>query len=163
MSYIVMILIVIMGIGGGGGYMYYQNSQQEKAVLIAEAAVRDTKIALQNEALAQAEKDRAKIQQVVDGLNQRFAQSQKDYDNLVGRFGKLSANFGTRDIGKLAENKPKLIERVISKASARVLRCFEILSGSPLTNKEITATKPSQINTECPSVANPNYHPKEDE
>ena len=60
MSYIVMILIVILGIGGGGGYMYYQNSQQEKAVLIAEAAVRDTKIALQNEALAQAEKDRAK-------------------------------------------------------------------------------------------------------
>jgi hypothetical protein len=152
-----------MGIGGGGGYMYYQGSQQEKATLIAEAAVRDTKIALQNEAIAQAVRDREKIQQVVNNLNQRFAQSQKDYDNLVGRFGKLSANFGTRDLGKLAENKPKLIERVISRASARVLRCFEILSGSPLTNKEITATKPSQINTECPSVANPNYHPKEDE
>lgn len=163
MSYIVIILIVIMGIGGGGGYMYYQGSQQEKATLIAEAAVRDTKIALQNEAIAQAVRDREKIQQVVNNLNQRFAQSQKDYDNLVGRFGKLSANFGTRDLGKLAENKPKLIERVISRASARVLRCFEILSGSPLTNKEITATKPSQINTECPSVANPNYHPKEDE
>ena len=163
MSYIVIILIVIMSIGGGGGYMYYQNSQQEKSVLIAEAAVRDTKIALQNEALAQAKADRAKIEQVVYKLNQRFAKSQKDYDNLVGRFGKLSANFGTRDIGKLAENKPKLIERVISRASAKVLRCFEILSGSPLTNKEITATKPSQINTECPSVANPNYHPKEDE
>ena len=163
MSYIVIILIVIMGIGGGGSYMYYQNSQQEKAVLIAEAAVRDTKIALQNEAIAQADRDREKIQQVVDNLNQRFAQSQKDYDNLVGRFGKLSANFGTRDIGKLAENKPKLIERVISRASAKVLRCFEILSGSPLTNKELTATKPSEINTECPSVANPNYHPKEDE
>jgi len=162
MSYIVIILIVIMGIGGGGGYMYYQGSQQEKAVLIAAAAVRDTKIALQEEAIAQAEADREKIQQVVNNLNQKFAQSQKDYDNLVGRFGKLSANFGTRDIGKLAENKPKLIERVISRASARVLRCFEILSGSPLTNKEITATKPSEINTECPSVANPNYHPKED-
>ena len=162
MSYIVIILIVIMSIGGGGGYMYYQGSQQEKAVLIAAAAVRDTKIALQEEAIAQAEADREKIQQVVNNLNQKFAQSQKDYDNLVGRFGKLSANFGTRDIGKLAENKPKLIERVISRASARVLRCFEILSGSPLTNKEITATKPSEINTECPSVANPNYHPKED-
>ena len=98
MSYIVIILLVIMSIGGGGGYMYYQGSQQEKAVLIAAAAVRDTKIALQEEALVQAEKDRVKIQQVVNGLNQRFAQSQKDYDNLVGRFGKLSANFGTRDI-----------------------------------------------------------------
>ena len=55
MSYIVMILIVILGIGGCGGYMYYHNSQQEKAVLIPEAAIGDTKIALEEEALAQLE------------------------------------------------------------------------------------------------------------
>ena len=41
---------------------------------------------MHNEALAQAEKDRAKIQQVVDGLNQRFAQSQKDYDNQIKEY-----------------------------------------------------------------------------
>jgi len=29
--------------------------------------------------------------------------------------------------------------------------------GSPLTDKEIKATKKSEINSECPSIANPNY------
>ena len=37
------------------------------------------------------------------------------------------------------------------------LRCVEISSGSPLTESEINATKKSEINRECPSIANPNY------
>jgi hypothetical protein len=36
-------------------------------------------------------------------------------------------------------------------------RCIEIATGSPLTESEINATKKSQINGECPSLANPNY------
>jgi hypothetical protein len=31
--------------------------------------------------------------------------------------------------------------------------------GSPLTEKEENATKKSEINSECPSIANPNYIP----
>ena len=36
-------------------------------------------------------------------------------------------------------------------------RCIEIATGSPLTEEELAATKKSQINGECPSLANPNY------
>ena len=39
------------------------------------------------------------------------------------------------------------------------MRCVEIASGAPLTEKEKTATKKSEINSECPSIANPNYVP----
>tara|TARA_B100000809_G_C15073954_1_gene507108 strand:+ start:216 stop:704 length:489 start_codon:yes stop_codon:yes gene_type:complete len=156
------VFVIILTLAGGTGYMYYQNSQQEKAVLIAEAAINNTKIALQEQALKQADADVRKINKILNSLEDKFKRSQEDYDRLVSRFNKLSINFGTRDIGKLAENKPGLIARVITRASARALRCFEILSGSPLTNDEINATKPSQINSECPTIANPNYHPKED-
>ena len=52
-----------------------------------------------------------------------------------------------------------MIQRIINKASAAALRCVEISSGSPLTEKEINATKKSEINRECPSIANPNYIP----
>ena len=156
------VMVIILALAGGTGYIYYQSSQQEKAVLIAEAAINDTKIALQKEALMQADSDLKRINKIVKDLQAKFKRSQEDYDNLVSRFNKLSINFGTRDIGKLAENKPALIAKVITKASKNALRCFEILSGSPLTNKELTATKPSEINSECPTIANPNYHPKED-
>ncbi len=37
------------------------------------------------------------------------------------------------------------------------LRCVEIAMGSPLTDKEKNATKKSEINSECPSIANPKY------
>ena len=46
--------------------------------------------------------------------------------------------------------KLKSIERITNGASAST-RCIEIASGSPLTEKEINATKKSEINTECPS------------
>ena len=156
------IFVIILALAGGTGYMYYQNSQEEKAVLIAEAAINNTKIVLQQQALRQADSDLKRINKIVEHLKNKFRRSQEDYDNLVSRFNKLSINFGTRDIGKLAENKPGLIAKVITRASAKALRCFEILSGSPLTNRELTATKPSEINSECPTIANPNYHPKED-
>ena len=55
--------------------------------------------------------------------------------------------------------KPKAIERITNAASDKATRCIEIASGSPLTEKEINATKKSEINTECPSIANPNYVP----
>ena len=79
---------------------------------------------------------------------------QQELNDLDKRFTK-----GDRDIGKTAIAKDKVIQRIINKASAAALRCVEISSGSPLTEKEINATKKSEINRECPSIANPNYIP----
>jgi hypothetical protein len=54
-------------------------------------------------------------------------------------------------------NRPESVERVINRASDNALRCVEIAMGAPLTEKEINAVLPSEINSECPSLANPNY------
>ena len=78
----------------------------------------------------------------------------KDLQDLDKRFTKKK-----RDIGKLAIERSKAIERIINSASDKAARCIEIASGSPLTEQEINATLKSQINTECPSIANPNYVP----
>ena len=56
-------------------------------------------------------------------------------------------------------DKTKVIEKIINNATDNSQRCFEILTGSPLTEKEKNATKKSEINPECPSIANPNYVP----
>ena len=74
--------------------------------------------------------------------------------DLDNRFNK-----GGRDFGKIANAKDKAIQRIINKATANALRCVEISSGATLTEKELLATKKSEINTECPSIANPNYVP----
>ena len=77
---------------------------------------------------------------------------QKDLDDLDKRFNKKG-----RDIGKHAIQKTKAIERIINKGSIAATRCIEIASGAPLTEKEKNATKKSEINPECPSIANPSY------
>jgi hypothetical protein len=78
----------------------------------------------------------------------------KDLEDLDKRFNKKN-----RDVGKLAIAKTKSIERITNGASALATRCIEIASGSPLTEAELNATKKSEINSECPSIANPNYVP----
>ena len=70
-------------------------------------------------------------------------------DNLAKKLGK-------HELDILAQNKPVLVQRVINRASGRVKRCFEILTGSPLTEQEKNASKPSEFNSECPSI-HPNY------
>jgi len=75
------------------------------------------------------------------------------------KFNKVNASGERRDIGNLAVSKPKSIERIERKREQQRARCFEIAQGSPLTEKEINATKKSQINAECTNIANPNYIP----
>ena len=87
-------------------------------------------------------------------MNQLLTVLKKDLDDLDKRFNKKG-----RDIGKLAIQKTKVIERIINKGSIAATRCVEIAGGAPLTELEIKATKKSEINRECPSIANPNYVP----
>ena len=81
------------------------------------------------------------------------------YNTFIGIFSIfiLTKYYDFEDFGKIALEKYKLVEKIINKGSDRATRCVEIAGGSPLTEKEINATKKSEINTECPSIANPNY------
>ncbi len=59
----------------------------------------------------------------------------------------------------IVNSKNSFTGKVINKASKSAKRCVEIASGAPLTEEEKNATKKSEINRECPSIANPNYVP----
>ena len=87
-------------------------------------------------------------------VNKLVGALKKDIDDLDKRFNK-----GTRDLGKTAMERPEAMERIINKASDKALRCVEIAGGAKLTEAEKTATKKSEINSECPAIANPAYKP----
>jgi len=42
-------------------------------------------------------------------------------------------------------------------ATRNAMRCLEIASGAPRTQAELAAKNSSEINKECPALANPNY------
>ena len=100
------------------------------------------------------EEDFGKILEANNKMNTLMNKLQKDLQDLDKRFTK-----GGRDFGKLALEKTKVIQKIINRGSDNVMRCVEIAGGAALTEAEIKATKKSEINRECPSIANPNYVP----
>ena len=149
---LVMVIALIGSLAGAG--FYVNKLRSDNAILKAnqiklESAVEDQKAVIQDQKISYE-----KILDANKKLNITISTQKRELDDLNQRFNK-----NNRDIGKLAVDKTKIIEKIINKATDNSQRCFEILTGSPLTEKEKNATKKSEINPECPSVANPNYVP----
>ena len=153
-GYAKMAITLVMIIGIGGALTYVFKLRADNAVLKANNLVLEQSVESQKMVIEQQKKDFETILETNKKLTTLSNNLQQELNDLDKRFTK-----GDRDIGKTAIAKDKVVQRIINKASAAALRCVEISSGSPLTEKEITATKKSEINRECPSIANPNYIP----
>ena len=149
---IVMVALLITGIAGAG--MYVMKLRSDNAILKANQMKLEEAVSSQKELIANQKKDFQEILDANNKMNELVSVLKKDLDDLDKRFNKKN-----RDVGKLAIAKTESIERITNGASALAMRCVEIASGSPLTEKEKNATKKSEINSECPSIANPNYVP----
>ena len=153
-GYAKMAITLVMIIGIGGALTYVFKLRADNAVLKANNLVLEQSVESQKMVIEQQKKDFETILETNKKLTTLSNNLQQELNDLDKRFTK-----GDRDIGKTAIAKDKAIQRIINKASVMALRCVEISSGSPLTEKEINATKKSEINRECPSIANPNYIP----
>ena len=150
-------LVVMGGLAGGVTYVYklkadLATSEANNAKL--ENSVEEQKLVIAQQAL-DMDNIRAAMKEQAE-LSKRLNASIKDLRN---KCNKVNASGEKRDIGNLAEQKPKLMQRAINKGTKNALRCMEIAMGSPLTEKEKNAVKKSQINPECPDIANPSYVP----
>jgi len=148
---VIIMAVVFIGISGVG--VYVMKLRSDNAILKANQVLLEQSVESQKQVIQKQQQDFSQILESNKKMNTLINGLQKDIDALDKRFNK-----GARDFGKIAKEKPKLVEKLINKGSERATRCVEIAGGSPLTEAEINATKKSEINTECPSIANPNYH-----
>ena len=144
--------LMVTALAGGGFYVF--KLQKDNAILKANAIKMESAISEQKELIQNQKKDFEAILTANKEMNKLVKNLEKDLNELDKRFNK-----NNRDIGKLAIEKTKVIEKIVNKGGENAARCIEIASGSPLTEKEKNATKKSEINPECPSIANPNYIP----
>ena len=152
MIQIVIVLVLLMGGGGFGAWTYFQKMQAENKVLQVQSAqlqenqtTLEDAMAAQQAVIAEKQRQAEQIQAANNALRDETARLDQEKDNLAKKLGK-------HELDILAANKPGLVTRVIKKASKNALRCFEVLTGSPLTQNEIEASKPSQYNAECPTI-----------
>ena len=148
----ILILTVVIGAVGFGAWKYYQYTQEQIRIYAVNAATAELAQQEAEAAVESLKRDMVEIQQ-------QFTVVSKKFEVAKGRVSALENKLSEHEIGDLAQKKPKLIEKIIDKGTADVLRCYEILTGSPLTDEEIAVTKKSKANTTCPDVANPNYRP----
>ena len=146
----VITIILIAGIAGAG--MYVMKLRSDNATLKANQIQLETAITEQNKVLEQQKADFEAIMESNKKLNVLIGTFKKDLDDLDKRFTKKN-----RDIGKLAIDRTESIERIINGGSKNAARCIELASGAEHTEAELKATLKSEINPECPSLANPNY------
>ena len=159
MMYLKIAIVAIMLAGGAGAFIYVKTLQADLAMSEANNAKLEQSVENQKAVIEQQLKDVKAIRVAIveqETLNKRLNESLKD---LRDKFHKVNASGKKRDIGALAKDKPRLIERVINTGTRNALRCMEISMGAKLTEKEVNATKKSEINSECPDIANPNYEP----
>ena len=147
-----LILTVVIGAVGFGAWKYYQYTQEQIRIYAVNAATAELAQQQAEAAIESIKKDMVEIQAQFTAVSAEFAVAK-------GRVTKLEEKLSEHEIGNLAQKKPKLIEKIIDKGTKDVLRCYEILTGSPLTEDEIAVTKKSKANTTCADVANPNYRP----
>lgn len=147
-------VLIISAIAGAG--MYVMKLRSDNAILKANQVELERSVESQKKTLDKQKKDFEDILESNKQLNKLINTLKKDMDALDKRFNK-----GKRDVGKIAVEKPEAIQRIINKGADNAARCVELASGAERTEKELKATKKSEINPECPSLANPSYVPYE--
>ncbi len=136
------LLVVIIAMSGLG-YWYYTSSQTTIQVLAANNAKLDTAIQLNEETITSLQQDYTRV------LEQN-TKIQAEYADIRQQNNRLRNKLADVDIGLIASERPASIERLINNGTINAGRCFEILSGAQLTEKEKNAENGEKFNKECP-------------
>ena len=152
-------LMLVVLAGAGGGFMYVKNLKADLATSEANNAKLEQSVESQKAVIKQMKEDFEAMTKIKAEIEKQNKILKAEFAALDKKFNKINGKGEVRDIGDLATKRPESVEKIINKGSANAKRCVEIAMGSPLTEKEKNATKKSQINSECPSIANPNYVP----
>lgn len=158
-SQIKLVFFFIMLMGAGGGLWYVQHLKSENEILTLNNEKLEGAVAQQQAVIEQQLADIKNIQDLNKQLTENNKKLTADLEVANEKFNKVNASGERRDIGNLAVQKPKSIQIIEGRREKQRARCFEIAQGSPLTEEEKNATKKSEINAECPNIANPNYVP----
>ena len=129
---IMFMAILISAVAGAG--VYVVKLRADNATLKANQLQLEQGIQEQKKLLEQQEKDFNAIMESNKKLNVMIQTFKKDLDELDKRFNK-------------------------NKRGDNAARCVELASGAEHTEAELKATKRSEINPECPALANPSYVP----
>ena len=129
--------------GAGGAYTYVTNLQKTSEIHRLNAERLEVAVAQNEEALRVQKENYEALQKNLEEVNEEFQAAR-------AQNGVLTTKLAEHDLNALATERPDSITRLVNKGTKNAGRCFEILSGAPLNDKEKEAKSAKSFNNECP-------------
>jgi flagellar basal body-associated protein FliL len=141
--YILMFVVLLIGGISASGYKIWTDMQEQVRTLSVQKEVLENAKNVQDQTINSLQTENNNVQLQLKVTYEDLDQARRNTDLLEEKLEK-------NDIGLLAERKPALVENIINNASAKAFRCFELMSGSDLTDAERNANDAKKFNSECP-------------
>ena len=137
------VLILTLLAGAGGLYTYVTNLQKTAEIHRLNAERLEVAVAQNEEALRVQKENYEALQANLEEVNEEFRAARAQNNVLTNKLAE-------HDLNALAAERPKSITRLSNRGTVNAGRCFEILSGAPLNDKEKEAKSAKSFNNECP-------------
>jgi chromosome segregation ATPase len=142
--YLVIVVVI------AGGLWYVMNIKADLATSEANNQKLQDAVNVQKDLIESMQRDITQIQETNKQLAEQNEKQKQDVATLSSKFSK-------RDFGALAAEKPAVVEKLVNRGTANVMRCLELASGAPLNEKEKNAKTPTEANRECPALIDSDY------
>lgn len=137
------VMFLIMCAMGGIGYWYYNDTQARIAILNENNAKLNIAVQTNEAALESLQADYATAQNEIQSLNTAYTAIRRQNQRLADKLQEI-------DLTAAAIANAEGIERAVNAGTVNAGRCFELLSGAELNEKERTAKNDIAFNKECP-------------
>ena len=137
------ILLVVILVMGGVGYWYYNDTQARMAILQDNNAKLNIAVQTNEAALESLQADYASAQNEISSLNAAYTAIRRQNQRLANKLEEI-------DLEAAAIANAEGIEAAVNRGTVNAGRCFELLSGAELNEKERNAENEIAFNKECP-------------
>jgi len=138
-----LVMFLLLCGAGGIGYWYYNDTQERMAILQENNAKLNTAVELNEQTISSLEQDYEKASSELASLNEAYTAIRRQNQQLADKLQEI-------DLTAAAIANAEGIERAVNRGTENAGRCFELLSGAELTEKERTAKNGIAFNKECP-------------
>ena len=138
----IVMFMLLLGVGGIG-YWYYNDTQERLAILTSNNAKLNTAVELNEQTISSLENDYAKASDELASLNEAYTAIRRQNQRLADKLQEI-------DLTAAAIANAAGIERAVNRGTENAGRCFELLSGAELNDKERNAENGIAFNKECP-------------
>ena len=137
------LFFLIICIMSGIGYWYYNDTQERIAILQENNVKLQVAVETNEQALESLQADYASAQIELTTLNTAYQAIRKQNNRLANKLQQI-------DLEAAAIANAEAIERAVNAGTVNAGRCFELLSGAELNEKERNAQDGIAFNKECP-------------